>query len=109
MTLAASIFAPAVASIAIALEPPQAPWPVTVDLDGPPVPAAAQQSFAATARLDGLPFLPRAGDLRAGGAPRSAPGHAESKLDEVALSDVLRWLMSFAGLAAIGALRNPRR
>lgn len=103
MSLIASTFAPAVASIAFALEPPQAPWPASVGPESLPAPAAAHPSFAATARVDGLSLLPKAGD-----SALSLPARAASPLDDSALSDALRWLLSFAGLAAIGALRNPR-
>lgn len=93
MTLVASILAPAVTGIALAMEPPQAPWSTPADLDATPVPVAAHESFAAAARGGDLSF---------------SPAHDEPSFDEVTLSDVLRWALAFAGLAAIGAVRNPR-
>lgn len=93
MTLIASMLGPALTSIALATEPPPAPWSMAVDLGSLPAASAAQESCAVTALGD---------DLADSATRQGLPS------DEFAPSDALRWVLAFAGLAAIATVRKSR-
>jgi hypothetical protein len=110
MVIAASIFAPALTGIALALVPAQSPSAAPVDFDPlSAAAAAAPGSFAGVVHAGAGSMLPSESGLPVGmvALPAAAPV-GESGHEGNALAEALRWAVAFAGIAAVGALARPR-